>query len=253
MRYYLPKLTLVVNRKGVLDLDTVKGCALGMQAHPGGGCYGCCYAAKTAKLYGMNFSISVSRKADGNELAKIKTKIERSPLPFVRTGNMGDPCHDWEWTAEVAEEIGDIKPFIVITKHWIECPDDILERLGGAGAILNTSISPLDSEAERDHRLAQYNRYKSMGKSILRIVSCDFVESHPIGASLMKVQDNLFQNDKIIDNPLRITKRYPLLLDGIIRAELIPDLNSKSLISRFNPKTYIGKCDDCPDLCGVVL
>jgi hypothetical protein len=34
---YLPVLTVVENRKGVLDVDTVKGCALGMQHYPEGG------------------------------------------------------------------------------------------------------------------------------------------------------------------------------------------------------------------------
>ena len=56
-RLYSNVITASVNRKGVLDVDTVKGCALGMLAYPGGGCYGECYARKTATLYGFNFSV----------------------------------------------------------------------------------------------------------------------------------------------------------------------------------------------------
>ena len=40
---YSPFLALSLNGKGVLDLDTVKGCELGMRAYPDGGC--CCLAA----------------------------------------------------------------------------------------------------------------------------------------------------------------------------------------------------------------
>jgi hypothetical protein len=36
---YLPILTVVENEKGVLDVDTVKGCTSGMRAYPGTGCY----------------------------------------------------------------------------------------------------------------------------------------------------------------------------------------------------------------------
>ena len=49
---YKPVLTASENLKGVLDVDTVKGCSSGMAAYPGTGCYGACYAATTAKQYG---------------------------------------------------------------------------------------------------------------------------------------------------------------------------------------------------------
>jgi hypothetical protein len=39
-RLYRPFLTATENRKGVLDVDTVKGCQMGMHAYPRGGCYG---------------------------------------------------------------------------------------------------------------------------------------------------------------------------------------------------------------------
>jgi len=62
LKKYKAELAAAVNRKGVLDIDTVKGCSLGMAAHPNGGCYGLCYAYKMAKAYGFNFNESVSRR-----------------------------------------------------------------------------------------------------------------------------------------------------------------------------------------------
>jgi len=38
MKEYLPYLSASINRKGVLDIDTVKGCKLGMANYPKGGC-----------------------------------------------------------------------------------------------------------------------------------------------------------------------------------------------------------------------
>ena len=59
---YKPVLTASENLKGVLDVDTVKGCYSGMRAYPVTGCYGACYAATTAKMYGRDFTIAVSRR-----------------------------------------------------------------------------------------------------------------------------------------------------------------------------------------------
>ena len=59
---YKPTLTAVVNHKGVMDIDTVKGCSEGLAAYPDGGCYGECYAYKIATRYGIDFATSISRK-----------------------------------------------------------------------------------------------------------------------------------------------------------------------------------------------
>src|SRR5678809_1220036 len=61
LRRYLPILTATENQKGVLDVDTVKGCTLGMQAQPSGGCYGECFAAKTALLSSARCGITRRR------------------------------------------------------------------------------------------------------------------------------------------------------------------------------------------------
>jgi hypothetical protein len=50
-KQYHPILTATLNRKGVLDVDTVKGCTIGLAKYPKG-CYGECYAYKNARRYG---------------------------------------------------------------------------------------------------------------------------------------------------------------------------------------------------------
>jgi hypothetical protein len=106
---YKPKLTVSGNRKGVLDVDTVKGCTLGMKARPKGGCYGHCYANATAELYGFDFPTSISRKVEDRERSVIERQLMAHPATWFRIGNMGDPCHDWDLTAEVCEWLGKLK------------------------------------------------------------------------------------------------------------------------------------------------
>ena len=104
MKQYAPHISASVNRKGVLDIDSVKGCSFGMAKYPGG-CYGLCYAAKMAKLYGYDFTKSVSRKIDtGDQLELFKgvvaigvrsvfRLVKRHKAGYFRIGVMGDPSH----------------------------------------------------------------------------------------------------------------------------------------------------------------
>ncbi len=101
-----PRLTASVNRKGVLDIDTVKGCTHGMSAYPDGGCYGLCYARKTATLYGYDFGKSVSRKPLESDKTHIENIVKRHHAPWFRTGNMGDPSYDWDNTVNICEWLG---------------------------------------------------------------------------------------------------------------------------------------------------
>ena len=43
MKKYKPVITLTKNKRGIWDLDTVKGCKSGIDNNPNG-CYGDCYA-----------------------------------------------------------------------------------------------------------------------------------------------------------------------------------------------------------------
>jgi hypothetical protein len=251
---YKPKLTVLSNRKGVLDIDTVKGCTLGMKARPKGGCYGHCYANATADLYGFDFPHSVSRKVEDREKPVIERTLMAHPATWFRIGNMGDPCHDWELTTEVCEWLGKLKTPVVVTKHWIAADDDHLGRLAAAGVVLNTSVSALDTPAELRVRLREWKRATGFGlRSLLRVVSCSFGDT-PEGRRMSEIQNGIFQTagDLVIDNPLRIPANDPRVVAGDILVERHKNLGGGAWVSIENHSTYIGTCDECPDQCGVV-
>lgn len=259
MKSYNPVMTASINNKGVLDVDTVKGCSLGMLNYPNGGCYGLCYAAKMAKIYGYDFLNSVSRQFKkktsqlnifGEISEKITTDVYSSVknhnLTWFRIGVMGDPCHDWDLTVSTCEWLSHLKIPVIVTKHWIEIPDSLLERVCALGnVVFNTSISALDTDNEIKHRLSQYNRLKKYCyNSVLRVVSCEFGETKK-GKELDKIQKYLFSHENIIDTPLRIGHNDKRVINGDI---ILTDKN----ISQFNSKTYIGHCKYCPDQCGAI-
>lgn len=251
---YGKKLTVSQNRKGVLDVDVVKGCTIGMQAYPHGGCYGLCYACAASERYGQDFPLSVSRKPDDNERLVIRRTIRQHPATWFRIGCMGDPSHDWDNVVETCEWLCGVKTPVIVTKHWVAATDSQLERLATCGVVLNTSISALDTAAEITHRLQQWQRATAFGmRSLLRIVSCKFGNT-PIGRRWSKVQDELFDaaGELVIDNPLRIPTTDPRVVTGDIMVERHADLGGGAWISIQNPKTYIGPCDACPDQCGVI-
>ena len=75
MKTFKAYLTATENSKGVLDVDAVKGCTLGMKAHPEGGCYGECYANKIAIQYGFDFSKSIhnaNQELKNNKIRMLK-------------------------------------------------------------------------------------------------------------------------------------------------------------------------------------
>ena len=251
---YKSYLTADINRKGVLDLDTVKGCTRGVENHPDG-CWGLCYAKKTADFRGIDFSQSITRRLTNiNQLKQIAKLVMGNNVDFIRIGTMGDPCHNWDYTIKIAVFVAKCqKPVIIITKHWISLSDEQMKILGENKTIINTSISALDTAEQRKHRLRQYQRYKKYGKSILRIVSCDFNKDNKEGKRLAEIQDKLFKNTKIIDNPLRIFKTHHFITNKLLRVKKIQDLNSQVYMSKFNDKTYIGHCQNCPEKCGINL
>lgn len=184
-------ITANINNKGVFDIDTVKGCTFGMTKYPNGGCYGLCYAAKIATAYGFDFSKSISREINdnrqlqliegsiANKLGAIIKKLSDHKLSWFRVGTMGDPCHNWELTENLCGFLYTIRTPIIITKHWNVIPNKILNNFKKYNAIINTSISPLDTNYEIMHRVKQFARIKKAGiKSILRVVSCKFGQTN---------------------------------------------------------------------------
>ena len=267
MKTYLPVLSASINRKGVLDIDTVKGCFYGMKKYPNGGCYGLCYAAKVSKFYGYDFTQNVSRLIlKGKETQRqslfggvlvdgwgsVESMVKNHHLKWFRIGTMGDPCHDWGLTVLVCGLLYHYKIPVIITKHWVKIPAEVLEEFLRFRVVVNTSVSALDSESEIIHRVAQFERIKRAGvRSVLRIVSCKFGDTEN-GNRLALIQEKLFKMNPVVDNPLRVNPTNNRVTSGDIVVEKIMDLNKENYISRLNKDTFIGKCTECPDQCGVL-
>jgi hypothetical protein len=148
MKQYSGKISLVKNSRGIYCLDTTMGCGSGM-AETINGCYGDCYAAKSAKTYGFDFSKTVLRSFE-NEAHRKETikQINNSKLDFIRIGCSGDPSENWKHTISILNKIKNCnKEIVIITKHWIPLSDDHIIRLKKAGAVVNTSVtSTLDTD-----------------------------------------------------------------------------------------------------------
>lgn len=252
MRQYSDKISLTKNSRGIYSLDTSIGCASGM-ANEVGGCYHDCYAAKSAKLYGYDFSQTVLRHFE-NEYHKrtIVNQINRIPLDFVRIGTSGDPSEDWEHTINILKGIDKCnKEIVIITRHWTLLTDEHLQYLSTINICVNTSVSALDKDEVRETCVEQYNRLKPYCKSILRIVSCDFNLENETGNRLSIIQHNLFKNESTLDTVLRVNKRNKWVTDGVINIAESEFLGKKCHISKFNRKTYFGKCSTCHEMCGL--
>jgi hypothetical protein len=265
MTNYKSQLSATINKKGVLDIDSVKGCSSGMAKYPKGGCYNLCYAAKIAKRCGYDFTNSVSRAISNKNNKQLRLYdqfydiyggkntfeiVEKHKLNWFRIGTMGDPCHDWQLTYDLCEWLYRLKVPVVVTKHWATISDELLFKLKGKNIVFNTSISALDTIDEISHRLYQFKRIKKVGiKSVLRIVSCKFGNTET-GQRLNKIQEGLFKNKPIIDNPLRIPFSDRRVVGGHITTKRVKDLRGYASVSIFNNDTYIGECSFCPDQCG---
>lgn len=261
MKAFKGEITLNRNSRGCYILDTVKGCNI-VNTRPRG-CYDDCYAKNIADRYKFDFGSPVKRDfprsdyqpslfgfKDSEHASRMVKAIRKIKMPFVRIGEMGDPSEDWWHTLAVCEEIRPAgKPIVIITKHWHPIPEELLPTL--AGICINTSVSALDAEKDLAYRLGQYNRLKPHCKSVLRIVSCNFNMENEEGERRQRVQEKLFENAGSIDTVFRPSPSNPFLVAGVIKAEKKKFLGANMLASVYNPDTYFGRCETCPDMCGV--
>ena len=251
-RRYLPRLTVTENRKGVLDVDTVKGCSFGMATYPDGGCYGECYASKTAKTYGIDFTTSVSRKMTDEVACFFAVKNHYNS--WYRIGTAGDPSHDWENTIRICEILRDTKKVpVIITKHWITLSESQLDRLRCLSAVINTSTSGMDTDEEIKHRTEQIDRARRAGlESLNRVVTCFFGRSQ-WSRECQEKQDYLMSFDKTIDNPFRVGKSNLHVKCG----DILITRNNESIgggskfVSLHKHNVFLGRCKNCADQCGV--
>ena len=262
MKTYKNIISLSKNERGIWDLDTIKGCKSGLLENDKG-CYNDCYAYKTAKRYGIDFSKSIERNFENEQHRNLIVKqIEKIDMPFIRIGCSGDPSENWEHTINIIKQIRensqlslfDIsskKQIVIITRHWNTLTNNQLKEISKYNICINTSVSAMDNKRLIKKSLDEYNRLKYFCKSVLRIVSCDFNEDNLIGKEMAEIQRKLFKNELTIDTVFRPSSKNEFVLKGIINVKKMQFMNSKALISKFNKKAFIGKCQNCLEMCGL--
>lgn len=252
MREYSTKISLTKNSRGIYSLDPSIGCHSGM-SNESGGCFGECYAAKSSKLYGYDFSKTVFRNFENDAHRKlIIRKINNVYLDFIRMGTSGDPSEDWAHTISIIKQIDRCnKQIVIITKHWANLTQDQLDYFASINVCINTSVSALDKESIRNNCIAQFEKLKPYCKSILRVVSCDFNLNNETGSKLAEIQRALFEHSETLDTILRVNKKNELVKTGVINTTQTTFLGKKALVSKFNKSTYFGKCSTCHEMCGV--
>lgn len=253
-RLYHDSITASLNAKGCMDVDTVKGCSMGMQAEVGG-CYGECYAAKIAGFRGLDFRYSVKRDfVDQWQHRDILVRqLRQHPLTWYRIGVMGDPSHEWQHTLRVIRLLRPAdKTAVIVTKHWTVLSDDHLSQLLELDVVVHTSTSGLDSEARTRHRVGQYERLKHYGlRSVNRVVTADFGDTE-WAQECRQRQERLLALGPVIDTPLRVRSDNPRVVSGeLITTRRSDAIGGGTLLSLHRPDVFLGNCADCPDQCGV--
>lgn len=262
MRLYKNIISLSKNERGIWDLDTIKGCESGMLENPKG-CYNDCYAFKTANRYGIDFSKSIERHFE-NEAHKqsIIRQIEKIDMSFIRIGCAGDPSENWQHTIDIIKQIRDssqltlfdissTKQIVIITRHWKQLTDAQLKEIEKYNICVNTSVSALDNQKLIQNALNEFERIKPHCKSVLRVVTCDFNESNSIGKEKAEIQRQLLKKGNVIDTVFRPSKNNPFVTNGVINVKKMAFMKTTALISKFNKKTFTGKCSSCLEMCGL--
>lgn len=254
-RQYHDSLTVAVNRKGVVEVDTIKGCTAGMNAYPDGGCYGACYARAIADFYGIDFGTSVVRSFADHRAHRdhVITQLMNTGAAWYRVGVMGDPCHNWDRTISTVNALRWAgMTAVIVTKHWKTLTDHHVSRLLDLDVVFNTSTSGMDTDAEIRHRVSQLERLRRHGiPSVNRVVTCEFGET-PWGREAAEKQRYLLSLAPVIDNPFRVGPAHPRVISGdILVARRNDSVGGGKWVSLHSPFAYLGKCSTCPDQCGV--
>ena len=254
-RLYHDSITASVNAKGCMDVDTVKGCTMGM-ADKEDGCYHECYAAKIANRYGIDFEHSIKRGfVDRWQHRDILVRQLRAhSATWYRIGVMGDPCHEWDHTLAVIRNLRPAeKTAVIITKHWKPLTDDHLSQLLELDVVINTSTSGLDTDGQTQHRVGQFRRLQHFGiRSVNRVITCEYGDTE-WAQERKRRQDYLLTLTPLIDNPLRVSPDNPRVLSGEIRTTRRHDsIGGGTLVSLNDQKAYLGHCSTCPDQCGAL-
>jgi hypothetical protein len=145
------------------------------------------------------------------------------------------------------------KEIVIITKHWKNLTLRQLLRLKRLNICINTSVSAMDEKQILDNSMAQYERVKPFCRSILRVVTCDFNKANPDGYALSVIQDGIISGREYIDTVFRPSPKNPLVTNGVINVKKKRFIKGKQLMSKLNKQTYLGKCQNCKEMCGVSM
>ena len=264
MKTYKSKISLSKNGRGIWDLDTIKGCESGLLENPKG-CYGDCYSLKTAKRYGIDFSKSIERHfLNEAHRLQIVRQIEKIDMDFIRIGCTGDPSENWGHTLNIIKQIRESsqlslfdisskKQIVIITRHWKTLTDLQLKEISKYNICINTSVSALDNKKLIDNSIKQYNRLKPYCKSVLRVITCDFNTENKTGLEMSIIQKELLKNDKVIDTVFRPSSKNEFVVNKIINVKKMAFMKTKALVSKLNKKAFLGKCENCLEMCGLKL
>lgn len=252
MKSFSKVISLTKNSRGIYGFDTSIGCKSGME-NENGGCYNDCYAAKSAKIYGYDFTKTILRNfKNESHRREILNNINRVKLDFIRIGCSGDPSENWNHAIGIIKQIDTCnKQIVIITRHWTLLNDEQLKYFATINVCVNTSVSALDKPELIERSLTQYYNLKTYCKSILRIISCDFNLDNPIGHKMFKIQSELFKNKDVIDTVFRPSRTNRFVLDGIVNISKGSFMGKSAIVSKYNKKTYTGKCSNCLEMCGV--
>ena len=252
MKSYSNQITLTNNSRGVYSLDPSFGCYNGLKTIKEG-CYYDCYAARSAKIYGYDFTKTTIRdfKDNKHRLSIIK-QINKSKLDFIRMGTNGDPSECWEHTIEVLNKIKNCnKHTVIVTKHWENLTLKQMSYLKELNVCINTSVSALDNTDVLSNSIEQYERLNQYCKSILRVVTASFNIENYYGSMFNEIQKQLLNKKNVIDTVLRIGESNPYVLAKIININKHKFLTSDVWASKLNNKTYFGNCFKCHEQCGI--
>tara|TARA_R110001592_G_scaffold141371_1_gene362841 strand:- start:45 stop:812 length:768 start_codon:yes stop_codon:yes gene_type:complete len=252
MRSYSNKITLTKNGRGIWTIDPIMGCKSGVEKDKKG-CFSDCYAARNARIYGYDFTENILRDfEDEKHLKSIITKANKLKFEFIRMGNSGDPSENWDHTIKILEKLKPInKEFVIITRHWNKLNLEQLKRISKLKVCINTSISPIDDDLHGN--IQQYEILKNYCKSVLRCVSFNFNTGNKKGMNYDLIQNWIFHKYDVLDTVFRCSKSNPLYKEGIIKIKETKFLGKKCYVSKNNPKTYFGNCENCLEKCGVKM
>ena len=65
------------------------------------------------------------------------------------------------------------------------------------------------------------------------------------------LQELLFKNTDTLDTVLRCNKNNHFVRDGVINVTKSKFLGKSQYVSKYNKKTYLGKCSTCKEMCGI--